>query len=325
MNEKTIIKGSDLKGKVMGFLATADFREAANLEVDGNKIRTKNGIGIPVFEIKNIYKFLGERFDVLVLVDAADEADVKEYGFNIEKVHVSEIIVKEVLSFNDLSTWKFLVENGVYKMYINDYAICYGLINGKLDIVNYFEKNTNMKPYLSGAIRQAARHGYFDIMQYFNVSLGADISENLDHLMYESTIGGHVETLRYLYEHQTEKPGPEKLGKLLRTAARYGYLDLIMYLHSIGADIKENSNAIIEAASENHLDVIKYLFENGADIRVNSDRAFNIALQEGYTDVAAFLFDNGCEYDRLNWSNRIHADIPEWLYFKICNSRRHSL
>jgi hypothetical protein len=323
------MKGEVLKGKVLGVMTTADFAENSKYIVDGNKISCVDNLMVSFFEIKDIYRYFSEFLvDVLVLIEVSDDADVMVMNYNESGPNLfrtKEVILKEVLNFKKVSTWEFLIDNGVDKNYINDFAICYGILNGNVEIIDYFESSINMLPYCKGAIRQAASKGYLNVMKYFHIKYKANIQEDVKTLMYESVYKGHIETLKYLYEHQKNKISLEDLENFVCTAASNGHLEVIKYLHSLGVDISRCSCAVIKATHGNHLDIIEYLFDNGADIRVSSDNAFKTALQYGYTDIAAFLFDNGCEYDRYHWSNKISKDIPLWLYCKITNSKRQYL
>ena len=82
----------------------------------------------------------------------------------------------------------------------------------------------------------------------------------------------------------------------LMYASFYGYLDVIKYLVSIGADIHVNDDFPLRWVSKNgHLDAVKYLVSVGADIHADDDFALRWASINGHLDVAKYLVSAGAK------------------------------
>ena len=75
-----------------------------------------------------------------------------------------------------------------------------------------------------------------------------------------------------------------------------GYLEVVKYLVSQGADIRADDDFAVRWASENgYLEVVKYLVSQGADIRAVYDFAVRLACENGYLEVVKYLVSQGAD------------------------------
>ncbi len=109
----------------------------------------------------------------------------------------------------------------------------------------------------------------------------------LDHVMISLRNGAEVNKKyglkRMKYHSEMVK---YELDNPLNEASENGYLDVVKYLISIGAEMKEGVRL---ASRFGHLDVVKYLVENGADIHRYNDDALAWAISNGHTGVIKYL------------------------------------
>lgn len=77
------------------------------------------------------------------------------------------------------------------------------------------------------------------------------------------------------------------------SAASYGQLGVIKYLHGKGASLTSRDNkAIVAACWANNLETVKYLHENGSDITAWSNDTFIGACSFGNIDIIKYWYDN---------------------------------
>ena len=77
-------------------------------------------------------------------------------------------------------------------------------------------------------------------------------------------------------------------------ASRDGYLEMVKYLVSIGADIRsEDNEALREASSNGHLEIVDYLVSIGADIRSRNNETVKRAFENGHLEVVRYLISQG--------------------------------
>jgi ankyrin repeat protein/tRNA(His) 5'-end guanylyltransferase len=86
------------------------------------------------------------------------------------------------------------------------------------------------------------------------------------------------------------------LNKFLISSIKFGNIEKVKYLISIGADFN-CENCITVAAENDHLEIVKLLFKMGANIHNNDESALRFACQNGYFRIVKFLVENGAELD----------------------------
>jgi len=84
-------------------------------------------------------------------------------------------------------------------------------------------------------------------------------------------------------------------------ASEKGYLPIVKYLITKGADVHMNDDeAFIIASSSGHLSIVQYLVENGAAIHADNDRAIILASENGHLPIVQYLVDKGANIHAKN-------------------------
>ncbi|EGG18724.1 cytochrome P450 family protein [Cavenderia fasciculata] len=160
------------------------------------------------------------------------------------------------------------------KRYPNlDYYNAYDMAaeNGHLPILKLLTEQTSAQSNdISGALDQAARRGYLDVVTYI---------------------------------HQT-RPASSKseFSNALDSAGSNGHLDMLKFLLSNRVVFKCTENTANGAANNGHLHILKYLHENKIE-NVFSKRCMDFASMRGHFEVVQWLHKNrteGCTVAALN-------------------------
>ena len=124
---------------------------------------------------------------------------------------------------------------------------------------------------------------------------------------------GYINLLMYL--HHT---GNVMLNKAIILASRHGHLPIVKYLHSVGADPTTKDNDPIRWACVNgHLSVVEYLHSIGADPTYESIKR---ASSGGHLDVVKYLCSVGVDPTADNNApikiavHNGHLDVVKYLH-----------
>ena len=120
----------------------------------------------------------------------------------------------------------------------------------------------------------AARRGRTHIVTYLLKRKGSKILSTCDKngntaVLY-TTIGGHLELLKWLLEHYEDEQKRKNFygSTILLTAAREGHIDIVKYMlnsgkSSISEKCKFNYTALLHAVNGGHMTVVKWLLDEG--------------------------------------------------------------
>ena len=87
-----------------------------------------------------------------------------------------------------------------------------------------------------------------------------------------------------------------ELNSYFREAAFYGYLPLVKYLVSVGANINSvDDTALFWAANKGNLSMVKWLVENGANIFAKDNCIIQTAIQTSHFEVVEYLQSKGAK------------------------------
>jgi hypothetical protein len=116
---------------------------------------------------------------------------------------------------------------------------------------------------------------------------------------------GNLHELERLYE-EGYVFGTEEIN----TAAEYGHLDCLKYMHehSVGG-CSWDVTACFIAAENGHLDCLRYAHENGCQM---DDYACFIAAQNGHLDCLRYAHENGCVINEQMFTN-VHPHCMQYL------------
>ena len=99
----------------------------------------------------------------------------------------------------------------------------------------------------------------------------------------------------------------DKNNSCLQIACKYGFIDIIYYLDSIG--YKLSDELLYIAAKYGHEHIVRFLVRSGIDVRSNNDIALEVS-QYQYPNIAIFLINQGSHVELSYFS---HGDITHWL------------
>ncbi len=186
---------------------------------------------------------------------------------------------------------------------------------GHLDILKYLVSiGADIDGGKDRLVTIASRQGYLHIVKYL-VSLGADMNAHGKENLIESVSGGYLELTQYFIDN-----GVAYDDNTLRCASKYGHLEIVKYLVSLGADIHaEGEWALKYACKKDHINVVEYLVSKGSNIRVDDNLPLDIACKYGNIEIAKYLVSLGADIyaikkDSLRYAvNRCRFQIMRYL------------
>ncbi len=119
---------------------------------------------------------------------------------------------------------------------------------------------------------------------------------------YEKKVNHFIEDLGYISKinDNISKDLAYEYG-YLGLASDWGYLDIVKYLVSQGADVNEFGGDPLSRASERgYLSIAKYLVSQGADIHAREEDALDQAILNNRGDVVKYLLSEGADSGQLS-------------------------
>ena len=173
---------------------------------------------------KNICKFL--HYGIYIREVRVKKSEEIFHEDAKSKARTIQLMKKRKLS--DVSTWKWMVDNGVDITVDSNYAI-----------------------------QWVSKKGYLEVVKYL-VSIGADITADVNCAVRWASEYGHLETVKYLVSQGADVTA---LGNFaVRWASMEGHLETVKYLVSQGADVTADGNCSVSwAKCHGHFAVVEYL------------------------------------------------------------------
>lgn len=257
--EGTVIKGKDLQGYTLGGVLRMKMPVTENQDqykVDESVELIVKKAKFQFYLIQDICNHLTGLVRIAIVEIPVDEdVYVDKMGFHADKVKI-----KEIMSLNDFSTWKYLVERGADITASDNFPLRYAASFGNIEVIKYLAEN------------------------------GADLT--CRHVLNMAAQEGYLEVVKYLHRQGINVTAEDKFAVI--TASYYGQLEIVKYLYEHGADITAHDNfAVVMAAKNGYLEIVKYLHENGADITVDHNIAYMWAIESKHKKVANYLRKNG--------------------------------
>lgn len=198
--EGTSIKGKDLKGhllcKILSedmFIKTFQYHMGENVDIYPLVIKDRCEAGIQFTDEKNVISFLSF-CTKLAVIEVPESADVY---VDYERYETHKLIVKKIMSLSEVSTWNYLIENGV------DITSCNNFV-----------------------VRWAAENGHLEVVQYLHEQ-GADITAQNNLSLRLASKNGHLGVVKYLYEHEVDITAEDNLA--VRLASENRQLEVVKY------------------------------------------------------------------------------------------------
>ena len=191
--------------------------------------------------------------------------------FRIFTQNKNYIIRKIVNSFNFIFTGQSNLLFLIKKIKFNTWSIHGAIDNNCLNDLKFLNKN-GLEADLDHTLMRAIDHGHLDIIVYL-IERGTNVTQINEDRLTQAVRNGNLDVVMYLLKKYTK---PFNIDRLLEIAICWGYLKVVEYLHSQGADIDQVDDdgdaPLHQAAKHGHLDIIEYLLGQGANIdQVNGD------------------------------------------------------
>jgi ankyrin repeat protein len=164
---------------------------------------------------------------------------------------------------------------------------------GRLDFLKLFieKHDVDIHYYSDELLRNAARHGHEDVVEYL-LSKGADHSAWSGDPLKEACDNGHLGVVKKLLAAGADI----NQGNPLERAAQHGRKDIVDYLLSKGADAAAGNNeAFTSACRHGQAAVVAALLAHGVSASANDNEAFVAASDAKFFDVARVLLANGAD------------------------------
>ena len=189
----------------------------------------------------------------------------------------------------ELLQWACHENMGVNK---DDFRVChFSLLNGHMDVFHW-----------------AVHNGF-----HWN-------NDECDDIVLMAVINGSLEPLQWIHEKTdcdlSMTDGNHRDNLLCYTAAKYGHVEVLKWLRSIGC--LWNEYCIYVACYNGHLDAVRYMAENGCSL---GDKACRFAVLNGSLTILQFLRSCHCEWDEFVPAYAAcfgHVHLIEWAMKNGC-------
>lgn len=275
---------------------------------------------------------------------------------HIDVTAFNEILIITAADCNSFNAVEILVQKGANingsKRYRDDLPLECAAANGNLEIIEYFmERGTKVN---SKIIQEALYRGSLEVVKYL-VEKGEYIfhNDNRSNLLLGSACcNKDFEVVKYLLERGVLI---NKGVGVLEAAIRTGDLENLKYVLSKGADINDNidsaviaaskygkfeileflkekrlnfkiqnNTALVNAARKGNLEMVQYLIEKiDANPRAQDDRPLKLAASNGHLEVVKYLLEKGADISSQNYAALEyagiagHQEVVEYLEMKI--------
>ena len=130
---------------------------------------------------------------------------------------------------------------------------------------------------------------------------------------------GHLEVVRYLHEVGAELNA--RNDEPLCRACERGHLHVVQYLQRNGVRLGARDNEPLSRACEGgHLDVVRYLHQNGVRLNARNNEAICRACDGGHVEIVRYLHQNGTDLNvrsnepLLRACAAGHLDVVRYLH-----------
>lgn len=164
---------------------------------------------------------------------------------------------------------------------------------GHLEVAKYFHRlGYDIKQSYDNLLHLSIRKGHFEIANYL-VENGAPVDE-----AFLEGASCSLEFMKYLMEKGFE-PNEDDIVKAMRHAAYCGPLETVEFLVKISENLSEVllKTGFDSAVQGGHLDIVKYLHSLGAKISFVTAVGKDECSLMGYYEVLKYLIDNGLTID----------------------------
>ncbi len=280
-----------------------------------------------------------QRYDFIPVLENAAHVgnlNVLKYFYDNFELLPIERSLKFIVSGGHLDVILWLEEQGL--IYEYQEADLYEIIRDtSAEVLDWLVERENITIPLS-YIESTVYGGNLSVFKWF-LKHGAQIPKEF---AYDCAMNEHLNMLKYLYSLDPKYVTPNVLSIAIQKgyvdivkwyyetigfnldqinkedanlAAKYAYLDVLKYLHSLGFKFAENIINYAASGYVNNYSTVKYLYSLGYPI---TSESLNAALRTGNLQTIKFLFEKGARPNRLSYesgryssSNRL--EVMNWM------------
>ncbi len=251
-----------------------------------------------------------------------------------------------VAKYGHLNTLKWLLDNNCHW----DTRVCaYASAGGQLECLKWLRENGCPWDYQTTG--NAAYFAHFDCLKW-SCENGCDVvnEDYMDYLLFDSTRGGSIECLDYIYTHiyNSNVNWTNHHRLLCVNTIIAGCLECLKYLHDINCPWSEQT--CIQAIRSNRIDCLDYALQNNCpsgqylcttaanEKNMNclvlarhynchwDEQTCYTAAQKGYIDILRYLHENECPWNSSTISYAAtfgHSECLEYALNNGCTIERN--
>jgi len=145
-------------------------------------------------DTEHIFEFLNYGIYLREVTLPTNDPDFKIVQDKNNKWRANKIFLGKKYNLNDVSTFEYLISNGVD----DDCAVRWASENGHLEVVQFLISNgADIHACNDYAIRWASINGHLEVVQFL-ISKGADIHADNDFAVRHASKNGHLEVVQFL-------------------------------------------------------------------------------------------------------------------------------
>ena len=170
-----------------------------------------------------------------------------------------------------------------------------GLADGKMGD-SYIEKKT-----INEGFKLAVKNGDGEtVKQALECRLISNV--HFGHVLNKAVLENDRGALELVMVKTSEDAYYNGKKRVFKKAAETGNLDIIKWLAETGMEVQDSKDAIALAMKNNHSDVLRYLITHGADIkeRKNKTALMNFFISHNQGDIVRYLIERGYDIYRGN-------------------------
>lgn len=217
------------------------------------------------------------------------------------------MIVTDLTDINHILL-KFTTINSIKNLFLLDKTI-----SNLIENSGYFKGLSNINRIYEG--------GYLNIVKLFFNDKNFDIIFDNKCPLVLAASHGHLEIIQFINKYGVHTQShPDCIKNAFKKASRYGYLEIVKFIHlNCACSCEYKDLALIKASKNGHLEIVRYLCENGANIHTDEDRVVIDASQNGHLEIVKYLHNNGAnihteeDYALIEASENGHLEVVKYL------------
>jgi len=151
-------------------------------------------------DAKHIFKFLSYGIYLRKITLPINDPDFKIVQDKNNKWRANKIILGKRYNLIDVSTFEYLINQGVDVHTKNDYAVRWASENGHLDVIQFLiSKDADIRAKNDDALKRASEKGHLKVIRLL-ISNGADIHVDNNYILRRAAINNYLDVINFLIE-----------------------------------------------------------------------------------------------------------------------------